>query len=340
MSVLTQALFGPQGTGPGMTIKLGQIVPPGFSPVDQTIVATYDTKKTPGVRTLAALIKPVSKPPTPPPSPPQPTPAPAGVAAPSYAVSKGGFYLAANTGARILLPPGMPIPPGWTPDVGTPAPTAPVPAAQVPTVAQSVIAQTLPLVGSTTPDQWTPVNTDDPTQPVSTGETYVSGDGKSIVVPKGTPVPADWKPITSVVDLEPMPGGGSSSTTITFPTILKIMGVLGAVGLGYLTYLAVAHPSQARAFLAGFTEFKDLVVDSSQLLIALGIISGIAFVSYEFIGAYQATGSVAGAIGKLTADVIETMVMAVVDALEQLAKDLGSWISDEVSKIGDAINPL
>ena len=332
MSLLTQASFAPPGATKGVIFRVGMVIPTGFEIVDRTITPTYSVSK--GVRTLVALTAPAPKPPGPVSSLPATPPTDDNTKAPSYAVSRGGFYVAGTTGVRMYLAPGMPVPTGWYPDTGTIAPTAPVPAAQVPTVAQAVIAQMVPLAGSTTPDEWVPVNTDDPTQPVSSGETYVSGDGKAVVVPKGTPIPADWKPITSVVDLEPMPGGGVViSKGWDFTTLFKVLGVVGVAGLAYLTYLAVAHPAQARAFLAGFTEFKDLVVDSSQLLIALGIISGIAFVSYEFIGAYQATGSVAGAIGQLTADVIETMVMAVVDALEQLIKDAAQWVSNEVSSI-------
>lgn len=334
---LQSAAFASPG-GPPIVFNVGMPIPNGFNLVDPTITAVYDTKKVPGQRYLVLLTAPVPKPPGNATSPDSGPPAPAPTAAPNYQVSRGGFYIAVPTGARLLLPPGMPIPPGWLPDTGTPTPTPPVPAAQVPAVAQQVVAVSYPGADPSQslpsdPSTWTEVNSDDPTLPVSQGGLYVSGDGKAIDLPPGTPIPADWKPITSVVNLEPMPGGGASPQGVSIPTILKIVGVVGVAGIAYLGYLAVTNPEGARFFLSRFTELKGLVVDSSQLLIALGVIGAIGFVSYEFIGAYESEGSVAGALGKLTADVIETMVMAIVSAIEDLVKDAANWVADKVESI-------
>jgi hypothetical protein len=187
-------------------------------------------------------------------------------------ISRGGFYIAGETGNRLYLAPGLPIPPGWTPDVGTKEPEKDIPVADVPAAA-------------------------------------------------------------AVVVQEEIPGAFENKSASNLLLWLKIAGVIGVAGISYVAYLAVKQPAAARYYINCFKEFKDLVVDSSQLLIGAGIMLTVGFVSYQFIAAYQDKGSVAAAIASMTADTIEVLVLAIVDTIEQLAKDAWDFVWGEVKSV-------
>jgi hypothetical protein len=76
-----------------------------------------------------------------------------------------------------------------------------------------------------------------------------------------------------------------------------------------------------------------LAVDTSLIAGAIGFMAGASFFLYEFTKAYESAGSVEGAIGKLTADVIVTIVKTMVSAVEELGGDLITWIGDGVKSI-------
>ena len=334
---LTQATFVPPGPpmpGTSIVLKIGQPVPPGFVLMDRSIKAvtskgilvmlTQDTGSNPTPKPSVSPTSPVQK----------EVPSATALAPPippgTFLISRGGSY-DTPTGQKIIVPAGVPVPLGWTPSVGT---SGPIPATAY--TLGSAIASATPPTSNTVPN-WDPINTDDPNQPVSSGETYVAGDGSAITIPAGTPVPADWKPITSVVDLEAMPIYPGDTTTpkanITLVQLIEIAAILGVVGVGALSILVVTKPDMVRGFLGRFEAFKNIVIDASQLLVAAAIIVTIGFVSYEFAEAYKATGSVAGAVGKLAASTIETLVLALVDTLEQLAKDAFTWMKDEIGSL-------
>lgn len=335
---LTQAVFvppGPPTPGASVTVRIGQPVPPGFVVMDRSITATIAN----GYLVMLTQTLPDSAPPSKSPTSPVMNPVPSVTIPPppippgTFSISRGGVYIT-TTGTTFMVPAGTPVPSGWRPEVGTPAPVMAT-TATLANVLAAVAAPPAPSDSGVSPAGWDPINTDDPTQPVSSGETYVAGDGTSIVIPAGTPVPADWKPITSLVDLEPMPMGGTPipKANITLVQILEVAAVLGVAGIGVLSVLVATKPDMVRGFLGRFEAFKNVVVDASQLLMAAAIIVTIGFVAYEFAEAYKATGSVAGAIGKLAASTIETMVLALVDTLEQLAKDAFTWMKDEIGSL-------
>jgi hypothetical protein len=117
----------------------------------------------------------------------------------------------------------------------------------------------------------------------------------------------------------------------------KIIAVVGLAGIGYVGYLIVTNPEGAKVFLARFTELKGLIIDSTELIVAFGVIAAIGFVSYEFAVAYNEAGDVPGAIASMTASVLELFVKALVDAVEDLISDAASWAGDQIDKVGDAI---
>src|SRR3990172_9235576 len=182
---------------------------------------------------------------------------------------------------------------------------------------------------------------------IADGATYFigySGDGTTPPTPPNeqnfTPAEAaaaatvETDPTAPVLPPAFIPSAISAPTsTIPWETVGKVIAVIGAAGVAYVGYLYVTSPKGFRDYAERLSELTGIVIDLGYMLIILAIIAGLSFVAYEFFNAYSETGSVAGAIGKLTADTIETLVSAIVDAIEELAKDAWNFVWGEVSSV-------
>lgn len=166
--------------------------------------------------------------------------------------------------------------------------------------------------------------------------------GEVKIIKKGETIPSRWR--TATVD--EIPSGGESQAvaaasgtwditttsehnakyteSTTFPvmqTVAAIIGVIGAAGVVYVGYLYVMKPQEIKRFIERFDQLKTIVVDGALLAIAISIIIGISFVSYEFWKAYDEAGSVPGALGLMASNIIEVFVKGVVQAAETLFID-------------------
>jgi len=256
--------------------------------------------------------------------------------------STGTYYTDPISGTSTYISAGATVPPGWVLTASIPIDT--------------VVTQN---GGSTPVTRQTnkhkaggPVTSGTQTNDVPVGyETYSLPNGKYIVVPAGLQHPASWVLLNTgagggsnnqtdvganvspwgIEDLVPMPvAPPDTNAGIGLGTILALLGLGGIIYIGYMFWF---HPNSVRAAVKAFDEFKVLFVDASQLLIALATIAALSFVSYEFWAAYQDTGSIAGALGQLAANIIETFALAFVDALEQLLKDAWNAIVKDIKSI-------
>jgi hypothetical protein len=227
------------------------------------------------------------------------------IATPPPNLSDGGIY-ASPTGVEIQIPIKIPVPDGYI---------------SVPVVTSNINQLTAGLTQST-------------------GGIYTDTDtGVSVQIPQFVNVPSNYVPADSLASgtaalqaeadkLNP-PVVGSGIASI----VGKILLAVGVVGVSYIGYLFITDPGKVRKYVEEFDSLKTLAVDASQMLIAIVIVVGISFVSYEFWQAYENTGTFGGAIGELTADVIETLVGAVVTATETLASDAWEAIKSGLKEI-------
>lgn len=325
-----------------VTLLPNQIVPPAYRPNSNDPQLTF-IYIVPSMRNLMLPLPPTIPPPvgaiyvgytnntpkaaTVNPNPPAQTIdwSPVNSDDPSIPVSPGQNYITPS-GMTIYIAQGQPIPADWK-AAGQITNLEAMPTFPVPPPEQN-------------PDDWTPVNSDDPTLPVSPGQNYVSGDGKTIYLAAGTLIPAGWLPITSLVDLEPMPtfpddntSSGSGTLPNAWQIAAKIGTVIGVVGISYVGYLYLFKPAEIRHFLVRYEELKTLIVDTSQMLIAIGILVAISFVSYEFAVSYAAKGTFVGAIADMIARGIEEFVTILFDVLGDLIKEAWEYIVDSIKDV-------
>jgi len=123
------------------------------------------------------------------------------------------------------------------------------------------------------------------------------------------------------------------ASTINWTTVGKVIAVIGAAGVAYVGYLYITSPKGFRDYAEKLHELTGIVIDFGYMLIILSIVAGISFIAYEFFNAYNQTGSVVGALAQLTAATIETLVSAIVDAIEVLAKDAWNFAWGEVKDV-------
>lgn len=186
-----------------------------------------------------------------------------------------------------------------------------------------------------------------PTSPQPNGGWYLDpATGQVTLLPAGAPIPQNWRPTlapagdtSGAAGLDPnfdpskanIRGGSTSSKDWAYSIVPSVIVGLGAVGLTALAYMILTDPEGAKAYLVKFEAFKDLAVDSSALIFAMSAIVALSFAAYEL---YQALANndwnFAKAVGSLTASVIETIARGLVDALETLGEDIGSWIETNI----------
>lgn len=359
--------------------------------------------------------------------------------------------------AKITLLPNQIVPPAYRPDSNDPQLTftyivpsmknlrLPLPPSVAPPAGSLYIsyANSTPKAATVNPNppqpvvDWSPVNTDDPIIPVSSGQNYVAPSGTTIYLPQGQPIPGDWKPAGQITNLEPQsptkpipvpkvpppdlsaadnvvsPGGyytmvgaptymyiyiptgalvpsgfkivnagpqiadlpksvggyytkGDESANIyileggnvppgytlyvkspppppppkynsnlpdAWQLAANIGAVVGVAGISYLGYLYIFKPSEIRAFIVRFEELKTLVVDSSQMLVAIGILVALSFFSYEFAVSYANKGTFTGAIADMIARGIEEFVTIFFDVLGDLIKEAWDFVIGEIKSI-------
>lgn len=125
----------------------------------------------------------------------------------------------------------------------------------------------------------------------------------------------------------------SQPFTINWTMVGSIIGVIGVAGVSYVGYLYLTNPTGFKNYAERLHSLIGIGIDLGYFTILLAIIVGISFISYEFFNAYSQTGTVAGALGKLTVDVIEVLVSAIVDAVETIVSDAVSFVGGEVKSV-------
>ena len=182
---------------------------------------------------------------------------------------------------------------------------------------------------------------------IADGATYLIGYSGSGITPPTPPgeesftptqaaaaAAAEADPTTPVLPAVDIPAGKSlPASTINWATVGKVIAVIGAAGVAYVGYLYITSPKGFRDYAEKLHELTGIVIDFGYMLIILAIIAGLSFVAYEFFNAYNQTGSVVGALAQLTAATIETLVSAIVDAIEVLAKDAWNFAWGEVKEV-------
>jgi hypothetical protein len=265
-------------------------------------------------------------------------------------ISRGADYRATD-GSVIYRPAGAIIPVGWTIILTTTTTTG-----TVWTTPSGGVVHAKP--GSTIPPNWVPSSIPYDDSKAFTSEYIIptaSQDGWYInpatgevkVIKKGERIPPEWR--TATVDQIPegttevavaaasgtwdvatreehVAGFKKKSTTYYTEIIAGIIGAVGVLGVSYIGYLYVTNPQEITTFISRFDQLKSIVVDTAVLSVAIATIVGISFVSYEFLKAYEITGTITGAIGSLTADTIEVLISAIVEAAETLFLDAWSAI--------------
>jgi hypothetical protein len=189
---------------------------------------------------------------------------------------------------------------------------------------------------------------------------YVGSVKVYIAMPSTYPSKSDWVKLNQLIELptggtttaNKLPTDGSSSGSsssfswggITTSSTLRLVGeiaaVVGIAGLGYVGYLIVVDPSAAQAYLGRFEELKGLIVNGALIIGAMAFIGALGFVVIEFMAAYQQAGSIGGALGLLTADILETFVTALIELTKELFSELGDFIDAEVSSLGKALTNI
>ncbi len=292
---------------------------------------------------------------TPPPVLPPATSAPSTPATGN--VSPGGVYLSPTSFEVYTLPSGTTIPAGWI--------NVPVGSYVFTNKVGYVISK--PQDGVVIPNNYYPISfgiylykswdrtgmsfttysqkTNEPV--IADGATYLigySGNGAPPPVPPGeqdfTPTQAaaaaaaEADPTIPALPAVDIPAGKSKpSSTIPWATVSKVIAVIGAAGVAYVGYLYITSPKGFRDYAEKLHELTGIVIDLGYMMIILAIIAGLSFVAYEFFNAYNETGSVVDALGQMTAATIETLVSAIVDAIEVLAKDAWNFVWGEVSTV-------
>lgn len=264
--------------------------------------------------------------------------------------STGGFYIT-DSGSNVQVPIGAIVPSSWKPanstvqtQVGT---TWKLPSGGI----------TYALPGSFIPNTWIPsplpydaskavlVQSNTPVAP-STGGWYTDLSGNTVFLSAGTEIPAGWRTTykpsdaTEGTGIDPSfdPSNAQGNAPKPLPTpISEVVGKLLAYGgialIGYVGYLYVSDPSSLTGIVNQLSRLKGLAVDTALIAAAIGFMAGASFFLYEFTKAYESTGSVEGAIGKLAADVIVSIIQTMVTAVEELGSDLFSWIGSSVKSI-------
>lgn len=264
-------------------------------------------------------------------------------------LSPGGTYLTPS-GNIYKLPPLAPVPPGWTL-----VPSQLTSTGTVWTTAGGGTVFALP--GSEIPSTWLPspvaydsskailIQNNVSLSPEG-GGWYSDLQGNPTFVPGGIPVPVGWRttyaPTNSTIGTGIDPAfdpskaqGNAPPTTKTYfaDTVSMVLGVIGMAGVGYIGYLFVTNPAAIRVYVEDLSKVKDLAIDVAAIAAAIAFLAGISFFNYEFFKAYEDTGSVAGALGQLTADTITIIVETIVTAAETLLKDLFNSVSSGVSTV-------
>lgn len=122
-------------------------------------------------------------------------------------------------------------------------------------------------------------------------------------------------------------------STINWTLVGSIIGVVGVAGVSYIGYLYITNPTGFRHYAENLHSLIGIGIDIGYFMILCAIIAGISFIGYEFFNAYNQTGSVSGAIGLLTADTIEVLVSAIVDAVEVLVSDAWNFAWGEIQSV-------
>ena len=319
-------------SGKILQVLLNTPVPAGFRPLDQNPSGKYTyydvaTKKTftlpPGMPSTGLWIL-------------------KGVEITSYNISKGEAYDTGN--GTVIVPPGSPVPIGWTPTIQVNF--------------GSTVLTDVPGIGVVAVDSSTNQSQDIPPGSVA----YQTPNSGIIIVPKDKDVPSSWV----VADANPTntdeiyqndangaevvndanPGAFADPLiNLQFPppppqpsNLWKIIGGVivgaGALGLAYLGYLAWKSPHQLAKVVETSAKTAGFIITIAQALAAVAIIGALSFVGYEFLQAMDANnGDVAKSIGSMLASTIETFVEAIVDAVEQLAKDAWNFVITEIKSI-------
>jgi hypothetical protein len=182
---------------------------------------------------------------------------------------------------------------------------------------------------------------------IADGATYLIGYSGSGITPPTPPgeesftptqaaaaAAAEADPTTPVLPAVDIPAGKSlPASTINWATVGKVIAIIGAAGVAYVGYLYITSPKGFRDYAEKLHELTGIVIDFSYMLIILAVVAGLSFVAYEFFNAYNQTGSVVSALAQLTAATIETLVSAIVDAIEVLAKDAWNFAWGEVKEV-------
>jgi len=177
---------------------------------------------------------------------------------------------------------------------------------------------------------------------VSSGETYQNpGNGAYVNVPAGNPVPDLWikvpeeeiPPDAPVIQGQDM--AGVANQAMQQAQITKIVTtIITGVGIGacaWLAYNIVTNPEKAVEVVKRYSILKDLLVDSSQIAVALLVICSIGFGSYEFFSFYEANGGdLAATVGDMLSSAFAITLEAVADGIVDLVKKLAEAIWDAI----------
>lgn len=259
-------------------------------------------------------------------TPPSIPSAPAPVVSVSSAsvLSKGDYYIS-TSGETILIPPGLPVPSGWTKQL--------VPDPSLPQVAGS--------------------------NNISSGEVFQNpSNGAYIDVPPGNVVPNLWirvpeSQIPSSAEIIKAPDVAASQAITQYVAqqaamqaqvasdLKAIVPIIGVVGFAYLAYLIIMKPNAAKQFVERMTIAKDIVVDGAWIAVAGGILAAGGFVTYEFASYYNHYGSVGKALEYMTEDTITNVLEVIVDVLIGAAKAIIDYFEKSgFSPIGSTVSVI
>lgn len=250
-----------------------------------------------------------------------------------------GETWAPSAGAQgVIIPVGGAVPPGWI------------------AVSGVISYENVKGLGLTQVDTGNAHTTDIPVGYTA----YTTPNSGVIVVPSDQSVPADWVASTipnataeiyqndangveivnnadpnafadPLIDLQFQP---APPANYFWKILGAVVGIAGAAGIGYVGWLAYQDPQKAARIIENAAKGAGFIITIVQAAAAVAILGALSFVSWEFWKAMDENdGNVAKAIGSMLASAIEIFVLAIVDAVEQLAKDAWTFIITEIKSI-------